>query len=266
MTGRIDMPQTEGPEQEANATAAARGKTSSTGKQIGTVSLAESAARRISEMIRRGELQEGQQLSPERELAETLNISRGALREGLRMLETVGLLKARVGSGRYVSVSGSDDLSTGVDIWMQVQAVNDVIAVRRLLEPAAIHAIPATQLIAIAQECAAIMTKMRAAFKKGQHEVALQHHTQFHLALIQHAPTRLHRSLLISMFRASETAQLEIFRTREAGRASIEIHIGILDALKEGNVEETARRDAEHLTPAFAYREALEEAETSEAP
>ena len=245
--------QSEGSEPEETAWFSPSGGIASPLRQAPALTLAESAARQISEMIRLGELREGQRLPPERELAKTLNLSRGALREGLRTLEAVGMLKVRVGSGRFVSVSGSDDFSSGLSMWMSMQAIGDVIAVRRLLEPDAIHAIPATQLVATAQECAEIFAKMCTAFNKGQYEAATRHHSQFHLALIQYAGARIHRTLLINMVHTTETAQLEIFRTPRAGRLSIDIHAGISEALKEGDVEETAKRDADHLTSAFVY-------------
>lgn len=227
--------------------------TPSSGSERKAVSLAESAARRVSEMIRRGELREGQRLPPERELAESLNLSRGALREGLRMLETIGMLRARVGSGRYVSMADSEDLGEGLAIWMHMQPVADIVALRRILEPPAIGAIPATQVAALADQCATIVAHMTASFKKGQHEAAMRHHTQFHLALIQHAPVSLHRVLLTSMIRTTETAQLEIFRNPTAGQASLGFHVEMLEALREGDVGLVAKRAANHLTPAFVY-------------
>ena len=220
---------------------------------LGVISLAESATRQITEMIRAGTWKEGDRLPPERELAVTLNLSRGALREALRTLETLGLVKARAGSGRYVCVSGFDDFSTGLSTWMSLQAVSDVIAVRRVLEPAAIEAIPSTRIQATAAECETAFAKMAAAFNRRSYDAATRYHTQFHMCLTQHAPTRLHRLLLVSMIRTGEITQREIFRTPEAGRFSVSTHQGILDPLLQGDVVETARRDAEHLTPAFVY-------------
>jgi GntR family transcriptional repressor for pyruvate dehydrogenase complex len=229
---------------------------------MAAISLVESAARQISEMIRSGQLVEGQRLPPERELAVTLNVSRGALREALRTLEAVGVLKARLGSGRFVSLSSSDGFSSGLSTWMHLQPVGDVIDVRRILEPAAIRAIPATRVTATVAECARELSKMKAAYNRGAHQTATRYHTQFHLSLIQYAPSRLHRLLLASMIKTAETAQLEIFRTREAGRHSIAQHEGIFTALEEGDVEETARRVVDHLTPAFIYP--FEEVDDSE--
>ena len=55
------------------------------------------------------------------------------------------------------------------------------------------------------------------------------------------------------MIKTAETAQLEIFRTREAARHSVAQHQGIFAALDQGDVETTARRVVDHLTPAFVY-------------
>ena len=55
------------------------------------------------------------------------------------------------------------------------------------------------------------------------------------------------------MIDATESAQLEIFRTPRAGMHSFERHIWIAEALEDGDVEETARRVAAHLEPAVTF-------------
>lgn len=59
---------------------------------IRPVKLAESIAQRIQTMILDGVLRPGDRLQPERELAETLGVSRPSLRDGLAILEQKGLL------------------------------------------------------------------------------------------------------------------------------------------------------------------------------
>jgi DNA-binding FadR family transcriptional regulator len=167
------------------------------------------------------------------------------------MLEMIGMVNARVGSGRYVSVDGSPSLNRGLETWMHVQPIDDIIAVRRVIEPAAIGSIPATQVSVVSEECSAILNRMSAALRKGKHEAAMRYHTQLHLALIQYSPVNLMRTLLASMIHTSETAQLEIFRNSRAGQASIAVHVAIVDALAQGDVHLTAERVAGHLTPAF---------------
>ncbi|MEU2654463.1 FCD domain-containing protein [Streptomyces sp. NPDC007325] len=53
----------------------------------------------IERQLLAGELKAGDRLPPERELAAALGVSRSALREALRVLETIGVLVAQVGRG-----------------------------------------------------------------------------------------------------------------------------------------------------------------------
>jgi DNA-binding FadR family transcriptional regulator len=217
------------------------------------LSLTDSTARRVAEMISSGSFRPGDRLPPERELATTLGVSRGALREALRTLESVGLLQARVGSGRYVTAVSAGDPAGGLGVWMQLQPVGDVVAVRRILEPAAIAAIPLMRIDATAAEARALLERMTKAFERGKLELATHLHTDFHLTLVQYAPSRLHRVLLASMIKAVENAQLEIFRTPRAGAQSLAKHAPIVESLALGDVEDAGALVAEHLTPAFAY-------------
>jgi len=54
-------------------------------------------------LIDSGELQSGDQLPPERELARRLKVSRPSLRTGIAFLGMIGVVKIRHGSGTYVS-------------------------------------------------------------------------------------------------------------------------------------------------------------------
>ena len=169
------------------------------------------------------------------------------------MVEAVGLVQARVGSGRYVTASRPLDPSGGLSVWMQLQPVSDVIAVRRILEPAAIMAIPATQLATLAAETRQLLDRMRTAHSRGKAELATRLHTQFHLTLVRYAPTRLHGALLASMSKAAEGAQLEIFRTPRAGSQSIARHVPMVEAIEAGDVAQAAAHLVDHLTPVFVY-------------
>lgn len=223
---------------------------------VKTLSLVDSASRRVASMILDGTLKTGDRLPPERELATQLGLSRGVLREALRSLEYVGLLQARVGSGRYVTQNRPDDPASGISVWMQLQPVGEVIAVRRILEPAALEAVPALHVATLAIDVRAHYKQMVSAYKRGAHEAATRHHSEFHLALTRYAASQLHRVLLASMIQVAEESQLEIFRTGRAGMHSLERHLPIVEALERGDVGDAARAIAEHLSPAFSYPEA----------
>jgi DNA-binding FadR family transcriptional regulator len=225
---------------------------------IKTLSLVDSASRRVASMIHDGTLRAGDRLPPERELAARLGISRGALREALRSLESVGLVQARVGSGRYVTANRSRDPTSGISMWMQLQPTGDVIAVRRILEPAALAAVPALRVEELAVEARRWYEQMSAAYKRGSYDAATRHHAAFHLALSHYAPSELHRILVASMIEASSASQLAIFRTPKAGMQSLLRHQPIVEALERGDVATAADEVADHLRPAFTYSEVSE--------
>lgn len=68
---------------------------------------AEMVAARIEALILEGSLRPGEQLLPERELAERIGVSRPTLREGVRLLEEKGLLCAERGGATHVARIGA---------------------------------------------------------------------------------------------------------------------------------------------------------------
>ena len=60
--------------------------------------LSDQVSAQIQVRIASGELRSGDKLPPERELAETFGVSRGAVREALRSLERSGLVSLQAGA------------------------------------------------------------------------------------------------------------------------------------------------------------------------
>lgn len=73
-------------------------------------SVAEQVAKRLLEMVRTKALKPGDQLPPERELATYMQVSRASLREALRGLQILGVLRMRQGGGIYVTALEATDL------------------------------------------------------------------------------------------------------------------------------------------------------------
>ena len=57
---------------------------------------------RLSNLLDSGQFKPGDRLPSERELSETLGVSRTSVRQGLKVLEAAGRIETRVGSGTYV--------------------------------------------------------------------------------------------------------------------------------------------------------------------
>lgn len=59
--------------------------------------------RRIQSDIQNKKLRPGDRLAPERQLAESLGVSRATIREAIRALEMIGLVVSRQGEGNFIS-------------------------------------------------------------------------------------------------------------------------------------------------------------------
>lgn len=66
-------------------------------------SIAKNVIDQIRGAMERGDLRRGDKLPPEPELARQLKVSRGSLRETLKVLEVLGILEVRRGSGTFVA-------------------------------------------------------------------------------------------------------------------------------------------------------------------
>ena len=77
-------------------------------KEIGEEKTFNEILKQIIENIQNGKLKPGAALPAERNMAETMGVSRAAVREALRALELLGILKSVPGGGNYIT----DDLDT----------------------------------------------------------------------------------------------------------------------------------------------------------
>jgi GntR family transcriptional repressor for pyruvate dehydrogenase complex len=73
-------------------------------------SVAEAISAEILDLLRHKQLNPGDKLPPERELAEMLGVSRPSLREALRALSIMKIIKVRQGDGTYVSALRPEEL------------------------------------------------------------------------------------------------------------------------------------------------------------
>lgn len=99
----------------------------------------EMVAYRIESLVRSGDLRRGSRLPSEPQLAKILNVSRASLREALKGLVFLGLLKARSGDGTYLQPSLTSMASRHLQWMLLLQEIKylELYELRELLEPAA---------------------------------------------------------------------------------------------------------------------------------
>jgi DNA-binding FadR family transcriptional regulator len=98
----------------------------------------EALARDLRRRIARGELVAGDQLPPEDELMEHFGVARTSLREGLRILESQGLIRVKRGrkGGPQIMAPPMEDLARAFALRLQLQhaTLADLDEARALLE------------------------------------------------------------------------------------------------------------------------------------
>lgn len=94
----------------------------------------------VKEEVQNGRLHPGDRLKTERELAVTLGISRNSVREGMRLLENMGILVSRQGSGNYLSANFDETMSEMLSFMYFIKGMDEkqVTEFRWSLEDAAL--------------------------------------------------------------------------------------------------------------------------------
>ena len=91
-------------------------------------------------LINEDKLRVGDRLPSERDLSESLGVSRGVLRESIRALEIAGIIDARSGSGNYIKSNASTNREIeALNILEEEDNPLDIIMVRKNLEPLAVR-------------------------------------------------------------------------------------------------------------------------------
>jgi GntR family transcriptional repressor for pyruvate dehydrogenase complex len=117
---------------------------------VQTIKLFEQITEQIEQQILRGDLQSGDRLPTERELAEQFHASRTAVREAMKILAQKGLLQMRPGRGTIVINGTSQALRDSLGLMLRVaqaDSARELVEVREILEPeiAALAAVRATE-------------------------------------------------------------------------------------------------------------------------
>ena len=202
----------------------------------------------IKEQISNGELQPGDRLPPERQLAEMMGVNRHTVREALKTLEYMGVVDCKTGMGTVINNLGQDllidQICQATDFSPQ-QLLSDIMELRFLLEPgiAALAAQRATQPeLAAMQEA---MNDLEKEFDNGCLGTDADERLHIALAKATHNATiyRLAGPML-KMLEQYREKSLEI-KTRRS--ETLSEHNKIFQAVKNRQPEEASVAMTEHL-------------------
>jgi GntR family transcriptional regulator, transcriptional repressor for pyruvate dehydrogenase complex len=106
------------------------------GPQITRVVISDEVISRFKDLIARRVFVPGRRLPPERELATALAVSRPTLRQALRALQILGVIRSRQGSGSYLAESAADILRAPLEFALAMKGIakTDLFETRCTLE------------------------------------------------------------------------------------------------------------------------------------
>jgi GntR family transcriptional repressor for pyruvate dehydrogenase complex len=158
-------------------------------------SVSADATQVIKELILSGRLQPGAKLPSERELGETLGISRPTMRESIRSLVAMNILVTEHGRGTYVASLDTEDLLQPLQFVLALasEALRELFEARLLLEPA---------IAALAAERASdeeIEELRRCAAEAHDHSTTDEHFLQLDIRLHRLIVDACHNKLLLGL-------------------------------------------------------------------
>lgn len=170
----------------------------------------DTVARRIETLVRSGELKAGDRLPPEPELARILCVSRSSLREALKGLHFLGLLKARPGDGTYIQSSLSRVLNQHFQWMLLLREVGhlEIYEIRRIIEPEAAALAARRATTADLDRMANALDAMKADLHKpGLFHI---HDIEFHEAFMQASGNVALRTTMRMLYHATTEARLRV--------------------------------------------------------
>lgn len=204
-------------------------------------------------MILQGELRPGERLPVEKELAETLGVSRGSLREGIRALAILGIVKVRQGDGSYITSLDVSRLLAPMGFVVDLQGegqARHIHAIRRLLESEAAR-LAATRITdAALADAQALLDEAEQVLNHApqEHEQLIETDIAFHRIIASHTGNPVLVGMIESL--VSRTLRDRLWRSLREDRAdhrTHEEHVAILRALRARDPESAGIRMANHL-------------------
>lgn len=207
----------------------------------------------IAERIRLGELNAGDRLPSERELAAAMRISRATLREAIRVLDDAGILTVRPGSSGGIFVASGyvplELLKSKSDL--RLGEVAGVLEARRLLEPrvAQLAAVNAREedFADMVRTIDAQQSLLDMGDVLENEDRFLQLDTQFHLRIAKSTGNSTVVSLMRTLLRRLEIARDLALHEPPVPAWVIDVHERTLNAIRSADHERIELVMDEHL-------------------
>ena len=200
--------------------------------------------RQFQELLSNEKLKPGDKLPPERQLAETLGVSRPALRQALSILEAQNIIDCRQGDGNYVLPLSQNLFNPVVmGFYMNQGKWENILEFRYILEVNIIRLVT----LKISEEQILELDQIVGRMENFQTlEIRKELNNTFHFSLIKMSGNSLVAAIYDSILSLIGD---QISMTQ--GECFYDSHKKIVDAIKTGNPDDAAKCMIEHFTSKF---------------
>jgi DNA-binding FadR family transcriptional regulator len=206
---------------------------------------------RIKHYIIERHLESGAELPSEAELANQLGVSRNAVREAIKVLQTLDIVETRHGQGTFVGRFSLNALADGLafrilfDVKRDLRTLQELLELRQVLECELVKRLPALVTEFYLSELRGLVQAMEEKGQQGQ--IFPEEDRAFHLTLYRPLENHLILQLLQAFWDAFNIVRDLLPGNLKSPIATAQVHQRILDALVRKDGAEAANAMAEHF-------------------
>ncbi len=167
-------------------------------------SLADMIAETLKQQITEGTYRAGDKLPTEPELMKTFGVGRSSVREAVKLLVNMGVVRVQQGSGTFVAVPSNND---DVNIKMSTADRTELDEVRKILDIAIVEKAVARRTEKDIERMRASLEKRKVNAEKDLLEECIEADLNFHIAIADAA----HNRILADIYRSAATHLLSEF-------------------------------------------------------
>jgi len=213
-------------------------------------SLKNQVAEYIKNLIKNGKLKPGDRLPTEREMAEKFGVSRTVIRDAVKTLSGVGILKVKHGLGIFVAKVDVDIIARQLSslLFNESDTVDNLFEVRMELETVA-AGWAAERCTEEARAKISQFTKESQALlnSNGESDSFQQYDQEFHLLVSEMTGNPVVVRLMRSMLDLLEEARSHTLHIPGRFDLSVQEHIKVLEAIYKGNTDRAKSAMHDHL-------------------
>ena len=216
-------------------------------KAVKKTRASQDVVRQIVTLIEKGKLKKMEQLPPEREMAETFQVSRTTVREAIRSLESMQLVETKQGNGTYITVSVAEmsvkPLTTG--LFTEKDDLADIFHIRKIIEPSIAQLAAEFATDEDIDEIDNLLKKQEEEVRIGRNPIGLD--TNFHISLARVARNRVLGRLLHALVELLGNIHENQFQNSLRLKKSLSGHKEIFEAIRKGDGLESKKAMRQHL-------------------